>query len=138
MSIPLPGTYRLRSVAFPNQLFDLNGGSADVGTPVIGQANNYDSQNMLWTLQVVDLDGLVRLINVASGTFAQQADASVVGGNNPTLFRIVPRPNLGEYAIQTPAGELACSLTDNVNGTQVILQAAAGNEPSKGWIFCPV
>jgi hypothetical protein len=47
MSIPLPGTYRIRSVKFPNQLFDLQGGNVKAHTPVIGYANNSDSKNML-------------------------------------------------------------------------------------------
>jgi hypothetical protein len=47
MSIPLPGTYRLRSVKYPNQLFDLSGGNVNPGTPVVGYANNNGSQNML-------------------------------------------------------------------------------------------
>jgi hypothetical protein len=47
MSIPLPGTYRIRSVKFPNQLFDLQGGNVKARTPVIGYANNSDSKNML-------------------------------------------------------------------------------------------
>jgi hypothetical protein len=47
MSMPLPGTYRLRNVKYPNQLFDLSGGSANAGTPVVGYANNSNSQNML-------------------------------------------------------------------------------------------
>ena len=47
MSIPCAGTYRLRNVKYPNQLFDLQGGSAAAGTPVIGYENSYSSQNML-------------------------------------------------------------------------------------------
>jgi hypothetical protein len=47
MSIPLPGTYRIRNVAFPNQMFDLIGGGIDADTPVAGHNNNYASQNML-------------------------------------------------------------------------------------------
>ena len=47
MSIPLPGTYKLRNVKYPNQLFDLCGGHVNPGTPVFGYANNNDSQNML-------------------------------------------------------------------------------------------
>ena len=38
---------RVPNVKYPNQLFDLNGGSATAGTPVVGYTNNSNSQNML-------------------------------------------------------------------------------------------
>ncbi|OAX37100.1 hypothetical protein K503DRAFT_801499 [Rhizopogon vinicolor AM-OR11-026] len=145
MSIPLPGTYRLRSVKFPNQLFDLSGGGINPGTPVVGYANNSGSQNMLWTMQVVDASNkIVRLINVASGTFAQgagsQAGAGMVGNpaGSAALFKVVPRNNLGEYVFQTTDGQLACSLANANNFTQVTLQKVDANDSSQGWIFCPV
>ncbi|OJA21360.1 hypothetical protein AZE42_10023 [Rhizopogon vesiculosus] len=101
MSIPLSGTYRLRSVKFPNQLFDLQGGTTTIGTPVIGYANNSNSQNML----VVDPSNkLVRLTNVASGTFTDSANIQgpagevVVGRHSTALFMIAPSNNLGEYS----------------------------------------
>ncbi|KAJ8586154.1 hypothetical protein M405DRAFT_935566 [Rhizopogon salebrosus TDB-379] len=144
MSIPLPGTYRIRSVKFPNQLFDLQGGSGTPGTPVVGFGNNTGSQNMLWTVQVVDAaNKTVRMIDVASGTFAQSSspqklNAGVVGSPGAALFNIVPRPSLGEYSIQTTDGKWACSLISGNNGTQVILHLVNNNETDQGWIFCPV
>ncbi|KAJ8586156.1 hypothetical protein M405DRAFT_864811 [Rhizopogon salebrosus TDB-379] len=143
MSMPLPGTYRLRNVKYPNQLFDLSGGSANAGTPVVGYANNSNSQNMLWTMQVVDANNkAVRLLNVASGTFAQgassQSGAGVVGNPGPALMMIAPRNNLGEYSIQTTDGRMACTLANANNFTQVTLQNASANDNSQGWIFCPV
>ncbi|KAJ8586158.1 hypothetical protein M405DRAFT_373410 [Rhizopogon salebrosus TDB-379] len=143
MSIPLPGTYRIRNLKFPNQMFDLQGGSAVAGTPVIGYSNNTGSQNMLWTLQVVDAASkTVRMIGVASGTFAQSASpqqvgAGVVGSPGAALMKIVPRPNLGEYAIETTDGNLACSLANANNYTKVTLQKVNNSDPSQGWIFCP-
>ena len=59
MSIPLPGTYRLRNVHYPNQMFDLEGGSANDGTPVIGYANNNNTQNML-----VSVDSLTQRLGL--------------------------------------------------------------------------
>ncbi|OJA10195.1 hypothetical protein AZE42_12382 [Rhizopogon vesiculosus] len=144
MSIPFTGTYRLRSVKFPNQLLDLHSGSAAPGTPVTGYMNNYFNQNMLWTMQVVDpLKKIVRLINVASGTFPYSQDASnpgteIMGGPNAMLWKIAPRNNLGEYSIQTTDGQLAFSLANSDNGTLITLQRVDGNDNSQGWIFCPV
>ena len=88
---------------FPNQMFDLIGGGVAPNTPVAGHHNNNDSQNMLvsvdsdskvscslsaqWTVQVVDQPtGLVRLINVASGTFAQAGVAVSNAGLPEGLF----------------------------------------------------
>ncbi|OJA12299.1 hypothetical protein AZE42_08737 [Rhizopogon vesiculosus] len=144
MSIPNTGTYRLRSAKFPNQLLDLCTGSAAPGTTVIGHINNYVTQNMLWTLQVIDpLNKIVRLINVASGTFAYGQDASkpdtqVMGGPNAMPWKIAPRNNLGEYSIQTTDGQFACSLANGNDNTLITLQRVDGNESSQGWIFCPV
>jgi len=47
MSIPIPGTYRIRSVPYPNQMLDLAGGSDKTDTPVAGYGNNHYNQNML-------------------------------------------------------------------------------------------
>jgi len=142
MSIPNSGTYRLRNVKYPNQMFDLRGGSANDGTPIVGYTNNNNSQNMLWTMQVVDPSKkLVRLINVASGTFAQIAgsntDTGVVGSHNARLCRVVQRHNLGEYALETTDGGLACCLSNNKDYTQVRLEKVDGNDSIQGWIFCP-
>jgi len=63
MSIPLPGTYRIRSVQYPNQMFDLSGGSVNAGTPVIGHINNTNSQNML-----VSVDSLTRRLRLTIST----------------------------------------------------------------------
>ncbi|OAX37650.1 hypothetical protein K503DRAFT_783463 [Rhizopogon vinicolor AM-OR11-026] len=141
MSIPLPGTHKLRSVKFPNQLFDLQGGTATIGTPVIGYANNSNNQNML----VVDPSNkLVRLINVASGTSADCANIQglagevVVGSPSTALFKIAPNNNLGEYSIQTTDGKLACSLANSTNYTHVTLQNVNSNDTGRGWIFCPI
>ncbi|OAX33718.1 hypothetical protein K503DRAFT_804157 [Rhizopogon vinicolor AM-OR11-026] len=142
MSIPCAGTYRLRSVKYPNQLFDLQGGSATAGTPIIGYGNNHESQNMLWTMQVVDMDSkTVRLIDVASGTFAQcgtpqKAGVGVVGNPTAGLFKIAPMKNLGEFAICTTDGQLACCLANANNYTQVTLQKANDSDSSQGWMFC--
>jgi hypothetical protein len=74
MSIPHSGTYRIRNVKYPNQMFDLNGGSASAGTPVIGYANNTKSQNML-----VSVDSLaqnhrltISIVDLASARCEQQ------------------------------------------------------------------
>ncbi|KAJ8586174.1 hypothetical protein M405DRAFT_909552 [Rhizopogon salebrosus TDB-379] len=144
MSIPLPGTYRIRSVKFPNQLFDLQGGNVKAHTPVIGYANNSDSKNMLWTVQVVNAaDKIVRLINVASGTFAQSGSpmemgAPVVGSPYVAQLKIIPRNDLGEYSIQPTNGHFACSLAKADNYTHVTLQPLNNNDAKQGWIFCPV
>ncbi|OJA18146.1 hypothetical protein AZE42_13724 [Rhizopogon vesiculosus] len=89
-SIPPPGTYRLRNVKYPNQLFDLNGGSATDGTQVIGFANNSNTKNMLWIMQVVDeLNNFVRLINAASGTFAFWAGETPKSVSNVCLYPVL-------------------------------------------------
>ncbi|OAX37095.1 hypothetical protein K503DRAFT_857563 [Rhizopogon vinicolor AM-OR11-026] len=142
MSIPLPGTYRLRNVRFPNQLLDLRGGGIQPSTPVCGVTA---SQSVQWTMQVVDArNKIVRLINVASGTFAQgagyQSGAGIVGNpaGNAALLKVVPRNNLGEYAFQTTDGKFACSLADAKDNTQVTPQKVDANDSKQGWIFCPV
>jgi len=124
---------------FPNQMFDLIGGGVAPNTPVAGHHNNNDSQNMLWTVQVVDQPtGLVRLINVASGTFAQAgvAGAGVVGSPDIALMTIQQRPNLGEYWILAANGQ-ACALVNGDDNTPVILEDQV-NGNCQGWIFCPV
>ncbi|OAX32419.1 hypothetical protein K503DRAFT_608329 [Rhizopogon vinicolor AM-OR11-026] len=122
MPIPIPGTYRIRSLMFPNQMFDLIGGGVAPNTPVAGHHNNNDSQNMLWTVQVVDQPtGL---------------GAGVVGSPDIALMTIQQRPNLGEYWILAANGQ-ACALVNGDDNTPVILEDQVDGN-CQGWIFCPV
>jgi hypothetical protein len=65
MSIPLPGTYKLRNVSYADQIFYLAGGAVAAGTSIIGRKDD-KTQNMLvsvcsltqslrLTISVVDL-----------------------------------------------------------------------------------
>jgi len=141
MSIPLPGTYKLRNVSYADQIFYLAGGAVAAGTSIIGRKDD-KTQNMLWTLQVVDeVNSYVRLINVASGTFAQSAAAgagtTVTGAPVAGQFMMVQGEKLGEYAIQTVDGNFACSLANNAVGTPVTMKAPDSKDPTQYWIFCP-
>ncbi|KAG0701749.1 hypothetical protein DFH29DRAFT_543192 [Suillus ampliporus] len=165
MSIPPPGTYKIRNIQHPTQLFNLHDGKSDEGTPIIGFSNKdfiSGSKSMLWTLQVIPDDGTsglntIRLINVEAGTYAQplgeDAGGSVVGSRTAAQWTLVPTEFLGEYAIKTTNGELACALGDKKNLTpvcahhtleklmchilQVTLQASDPSDNSQAWMFCP-
>jgi hypothetical protein len=65
MSIPLPGTYKLRNVNHSDQIFYLSGGAVAAGTNVVGRKKDKTknmlvrvyslTQSLRLTISVVDL-----------------------------------------------------------------------------------
>ncbi|KAG2153239.1 hypothetical protein DEU56DRAFT_898166 [Suillus clintonianus] len=150
MSIPLAGTYKIVNASFQtNQLFDLQGGGVKPGTPIVARSNakfkNGDNE-ILWTLQVLrnaNPGMIVRLINVAAGTFAQPTagvpsnGSAVVGDGTVAEWLLAPTATLGQYSIQTVDGMFACSLSAGVDFTEVRLQATNLSDAQQAWVFAP-
>ncbi|KAG0701506.1 hypothetical protein DFH29DRAFT_875830 [Suillus ampliporus] len=137
-SIPPPGTYKIRSIQHPTQLFDLHDGKSAEGTPIIDFSNKdfkSGSKSMLWTLQVVpdSTSGLntIRLINVEAGTYAQPKGEDAV--SNADFVTLAAKWPWNHTVSRNGNGKYMASR----DGNSVILDVIAFNA-SEQWTITPI